>query len=116
MLRMMPRSLMAAASLVKCSLIRNPGTAVAISFEGPPFLWPGLRSQVSVWLGPPDIHRTMHALAGFFPAAAASLGNHGQAAAPNALATHIRSKSRRLNSRAAMGTSLEFQVPGSKLR
>src|SRR5262245_3653553 len=103
MLRMMPRSLAAAASFGRCSLIRSPGTAVAVSLEGPPFLWSGLRSQVSVWLGPPDIHRTMHALAGFLSAAAASVGSHGQAAAPNALARLMRTKSRRLKSRAFMG-------------
>src|SRR6202012_1734594 len=98
-------SLAAAASFGRCSLNRSPGTAVAVSLYGPPFLWPGLRSQVSVWLGPPDIHRTMHALVGFFSAAAARRGSHGQAAAPNALATLIRTRSRRLNSRAVMGPS-----------
>src|SRR5260221_13828704 len=104
MLRMIASSLAAAASFGKCSLIRRPGTAVAVSLDVPPFLCPTLRSQVSVWLGPPDIHRTMHALAGFLPAAAASLGSHGHAAAPNALALHIPSKSGRLKS-GALGTS-----------
>jgi hypothetical protein len=98
MLRMTPRCLAIAASFGRCSLIRIPGTAVSISLNGPPFLWPGLRSQVSVWLGPPDIHRTMHARGGLAPAAAASRGSHGHAAAPKALARLMRTKSRRVNS------------------
>src|SRR5262249_21459512 len=105
MLRMMPRCLASSASFGRCSLNRSPGTEVAISLEGPPFLWPGLRSQVSVWLGPPDIHRTMHALAGFLPAAAASRGSHGPAAAPKALARLKPTKSRPLYSRAFMRPS-----------
>ena len=49
------------ASLGRCSLIRRPGTAVSIALTGPPFSWPGLRSKVSIWLGPPFIQSRMHA-------------------------------------------------------
>src|SRR5262249_14505885 len=110
MLRMMPSSLAAAASFGRFSLIRSPATAVSVSFEGPPFLWPGLRSQVSVWLGPPDIHRTMHALAGSLAGARDSVGSHGQAATPNALARLMRTKSRRLYSRLFMRPSRDDKV------
>ena len=36
-----------------------PGTFVAISLKGPPLAWPGFRSNVSIWLGPPFIHKRM---------------------------------------------------------
>ena len=44
----------------RCSLILMPGTLVSISLNGPPLAWPGLRSKVSIWLGPPVIHSRMH--------------------------------------------------------
>src|SRR5947209_2596813 len=44
----------------RCSLTLMPGTLVAISLYGPPLAWPGLRSNVSIWLGPPFIHSRMH--------------------------------------------------------
>src|SRR5260370_38899237 len=81
-----------------CRLHRWAGIGVVALWGGPPFLWPGLRSQVSVWLGPPDIQRTIHALVGFLSAAIASVGSHGQAAAPKALARLMRTKSRRVYS------------------
>src|SRR3954464_10050228 len=43
----------------RCSLTWMPGTLVAISLYGPPLTWPGLRSNVSIWLGPPFIHSKM---------------------------------------------------------
>src|SRR5262249_47167093 len=86
------------ASFGRCSLIRSPPIGVAVFLKGPPFLWPGLRSQVSVWLGPPAIQRTIHALVRFLSAAAASLGSHGHAAAAKALARLMRTKSRRVYS------------------
>src|SRR5438132_6747517 len=48
------------AILGRCSLILMPGTAVAISLNGPPLTVPGFKSNVSIWLGPPFIHRRMH--------------------------------------------------------
>jgi hypothetical protein len=42
------------------SAIEMPGTAVSMSFVSPPFLCPGLGSNVSSWLGPPAIQRRMH--------------------------------------------------------
>src|SRR5437588_1419131 len=44
----------------RCSLILMPGTLVAVSLKDPPLAWPGLRSNVSIWLGPPFIHNRMH--------------------------------------------------------
>ncbi len=44
----------------RCSEMRRPGALVWISRNGPPFFVPGLRSKVSIWLGPPFIHRRMH--------------------------------------------------------
>ena len=51
---------MCLATFGRCSLILMPGTLVAISLKGPPLAWPGLRSKVSIWLGPPFIHSRMH--------------------------------------------------------
>jgi hypothetical protein len=48
------------ATLGRYSLIRMPGTEVAISLKGPPLVCPGFRSKVSIWLGPPFIHSKMH--------------------------------------------------------
>ena len=43
-----------------CSLILTPGAEVSIGLNGPPFFsLSGFRSQMSRWLGPPDIQRTM---------------------------------------------------------
>src|SRR5258708_2509642 len=60
----MPRtralSFMCRAIFGRCSLILTPGAAVAISFDGPPFAWPTLRSHRSMVAGPPFIHSRMH--------------------------------------------------------
>ena len=56
----MAMSFICLASLGRCSLIRMPGTAVSIALNGPPLAWPGLRSKVSIWLGPPVIQSRMH--------------------------------------------------------
>ena len=61
MLRMMAAWLVSWANFGKCSLMRMPGTEVWISRRGPPLTWPGFMSNVSVWLGPPFIHRRMQA-------------------------------------------------------
>jgi hypothetical protein len=58
--RMMVMRSMWRATRGRCSLIRMPGALVGISRKGPPLAWPGLRSKVSVWLGPPLIHSRMH--------------------------------------------------------
>src|SRR5271166_2151598 len=48
------------AILGMCSQIFTPGVEVSIGRKGPPlFSLSGLRSQMSRWLGPPDIQRTM---------------------------------------------------------
>jgi len=53
----------------------QPGIAVAVSLKGPPFLCPGLRSQVSVWLGTAGHPENDTRLVVFLLAAAASLGS-----------------------------------------
>src|SRR5258708_1334070 len=60
MLRMMAISFVCLAIPGRCSLILMPGTAVAMSLYGPPFLCPGFRWNGSSWLGPPFIHKRMH--------------------------------------------------------
>ena len=47
----------------RCSLISMPGAEVAMGLKSPAPLLPGLRSKVSLWLGPPSIHIRMHDLA-----------------------------------------------------
>src|SRR5437016_617058 len=64
------------ASFGRCSLMRIPLTEVSISLNGPPVGWPGLRSKVSIWLGPPVIQRKMtdRARGGALPVAALPAG------------------------------------------
>ena len=59
---MMARSLACLASLGRCGPSSIPGTADWIGLNGPLLAWPGLGSNVSVWLGPPDIQSRMHDL------------------------------------------------------
>src|SRR5687768_11293027 len=51
------------ASFGRCSLISTPGALVLIGLNSPAPLLSGLRSNVSLWLGPPSIHSRMHDLA-----------------------------------------------------
>src|SRR5438132_7066008 len=85
------------ASRGRCSLIRMPGIDVWISLKGPPLTCPGFRSKVSIWLGPPVIHRRMQALRRFGCAAAAfaRASNHPETQQPAAPADVKRSQSRR---------------------
>jgi hypothetical protein len=48
-----------------CSQIWIPSALVEIGLKGPPVAAPGLRSQISMVLGPPPIHRRMAALCRF---------------------------------------------------
>jgi hypothetical protein len=48
------------ASFGKCSQIWMPGTLVLIGLNSPASAVPGFMSQVSFWLGAPDIHKRMH--------------------------------------------------------
>ena len=57
------------ASLSTCRAIRGkyshtwmPGTLVLIGRNGPPVGRPGFMSKVSMWLGPPAIHKRMQRL------------------------------------------------------
>src|SRR5262249_8986053 len=63
-----------AATFGKCSLISTPSAAVLIGLNSPAPLLSGLRSQVSLWLGPPSIQRRVHDLALPVPPAGAGLG------------------------------------------
>src|SRR5207237_10673387 len=94
---MMARSSVSRASPGRCSLIRRPGVAVAISRNGPPLAWPGFKSKVSIWLGPPFIHSRMHdrrrwALAA---ASAAKASSQPDIEEPSAPAVDTLSHSRR---------------------
>src|SRR5262245_22864559 len=81
-----------------------PGTLVAISLNGPPFLCPGLRSKVSIWLGPPFIHNRMHdrLRCGRGAAASASRPNQPDSEEPTTPAAVSRSQSRRARTGADM--------------
>src|SRR5438132_4849499 len=61
----------------RCSLISTPGALVLIGLNSPAPLLSGLRSKVSLWLGPPSIHRRMHDLALPLPLAAAAFAITG---------------------------------------
>src|SRR5262245_23871893 len=62
MLRRINPWLMIAAIFGRCSEISIPGTLVLIGLNSPASLVPGFMSNVSLWLGPPSIHRRMHDL------------------------------------------------------
>ncbi len=81
----------------KCSLMRIPGTLVAISLNGPPLAWPGFRSNVSIWLGPPLIQSRMHAFlrCGCEARSSASRSSQPESEEPTAPAEVNRSQSRR---------------------
>src|SRR5437660_6642834 len=81
------------------SLMRMPGTAVGMSLNGPPLTCPGFMSKVSNWLGPPVIHRRMHAFLRFGWAAAsfARASNHPETQQLATPADVNRSQSRREN-------------------
>src|SRR5262249_35558456 len=58
----------------RASVMRRPGTLVSAAANGPPLACPGFRSNVSIWLGPPLIHKRTHdrLRCGFFASSAAS--------------------------------------------
>src|SRR5579875_1352379 len=82
----------------RCSLNLMPGTVVAISLKGPPLAWPGFKSKVSIWLGPPFIHKRMQARlrSGLAAAAAARFSSQPDIEAPSTPAADKRSHSRRV--------------------
>src|SRR5262249_61910286 len=53
------------ATVGRISLISTPEAGVLMGLNSPPVCSPGLRSQRSMWLGPPPIHRMMRLLASF---------------------------------------------------
>ncbi len=68
----MDRLLNCWATVGRTSLISMPLTAVLIGLKSPPVGCPGLRSQRSMWLGPPPIHKMMRLLPCFFRSGAAA--------------------------------------------
>src|SRR4051812_27845971 len=90
-------SLICLASLGRCSPTDRPGTPVAIGLNGPPLAWSGLGSKVSIWRGPPVIHRRMTDFLRFgsVAALAARVSIHPEADAPMAPAEARRNQSRR---------------------
>src|SRR3954471_19469458 len=105
----MPRTIaawcMSLDMFVQCSLISTPGALVLIGLKSPAPLLLGLRSSVSLWLGPPSIHRRMQCLARAFGLVRVSAARadrtsiHPEAEAPNTPAADSFRKSRRDRSR-----------------
>src|ERR1700733_6617791 len=96
---MMAISLACLASFGKCGPTRMPGTDVWMGLNGPLLAWPGLGSNVSVWLGPPDIQRRMHDLRRFgcLAVSAARASIQPEAEAPMAPAAASRITCRRVS-------------------
>jgi hypothetical protein len=96
--RMMAACRVSRAKFGHSSQISIPGTAVAMGLKGPPCSVPGLRSKVSLWLGPPAIHSRMHDFGRALAAAAprASAGNQPDSEDAITPAVDSRSHSRRL--------------------
>src|SRR5262245_53792019 len=94
---------MCRATWGRCSLMRMPGTAVWISLNGPPLACPGLRSKVSIWLGPPAIHSRMHdrLRRGSFAAVEARALNQPESEPPASAAEVACSQARREQCRSA---------------
>src|SRR5262249_21437979 len=105
-----------------CSLIRMPGTLVSVAANGPPLAWPGFRSNVSIWLGPPLIHSRTHdrLRCGFAAASAASASSQPDDEQPTTPAADSRSQSRRDRPerllRDTRESSVGFGLCGSSLR
>src|SRR5260370_38875935 len=78
--------------------MRKSGAA-SMSVTGSRFLWPGLRSKVSIWLGPPLIHKRMQARLRslLLATSAASVSNQPDIEAPMAPAEASFNQSRRDN-------------------
>src|SRR5262245_50615539 len=91
-------------TLVQCSLISMPAALVLVGLNSPAPLLCGLRSSVSLWLGPPSIQRRMQCLALAFGLALVSAARadktpiHPEAEAPNTPAADSFKKSRRVRS------------------
>src|SRR5260370_750468 len=94
-------------TLGRCALISRSAGA-SRSRKGPPFLWPGLRSKVSVWLGPPLIHRRMQLRLRslLLATSAASVSSQPDIEAPTAPAEASFNQSRRDNCERQVGLLL----------
>src|SRR6478672_6029772 len=125
MLRTMTPVCIISAVFGRCSLISTPGALVFTGLNSPAPLLSGLRSKVSLWLGPPSIQRRMHDFARPFPAlpallaASAMTGSQPERAGANTPAAESRRKSRRVlfsrweENMGAPVSSSKFQVPNS---
>src|SRR5260221_4237633 len=115
MLRMMAAWLVRRANCGKCSLIWMPLVAVWIWRNGPPWSVPGRRSKVSLWLGPPAIHRRMQFLVcwrGFLALTARKVKPLVAGAPTKPAAGDGRSLGPLVDS-VAMGMLLEIHIPPS---
>src|SRR6185436_1965341 len=95
--RMSDRSFIPAAMRGRCSQIWIPRTAVSMALNGPFVSWPGFGSNVSMWLGPPSMKRTITALA-FARAAASWAIRAGESDAAAVAPSPIRRNERRSSS------------------
>src|SRR6185436_7888666 len=95
--RMIDRSFISAATRGRCSQIWIPRAAVSIALNGPFVSWPGFGSNVSMWLGPPSMKRTITALA-FARAAASWAIRAGESDAAAVAPRPIRRNERRSSS------------------
>src|SRR6185503_1062332 len=95
--RMSDRSFIPAAMRGRCSQIWIPRTAVSMALKGPFVSWPGFGSNVSMWLGPPSMKRTITALA-FARAPASCAIRAGEIDAAAVAPSPIRRNERRSSS------------------
>src|SRR5262249_32154020 len=104
------------AILGRCSPILTPGALVAISLNGPPLAWPGFKSKVSIWLGPPFIHNriTERLRCGSGAAASARRSNHPDTQPARAPVAATFSQSRREISGADILGLLEFTAEAQR--
>src|SRR5205807_9743767 len=88
------------ATVGGCWQIPMPGTLVLIGLKSPAFVASGLRSHVSIWLGPTLIHSTIRLLFCFLRARAAARKRCTKAMPGKAIAEKLimcLRKCRRLN-------------------
>src|SRR5712692_2830224 len=107
------------AILCRCSLILMPATEVWISLNGPPLAWPGFKSKVSVWLGPPFIQSRMQERrrSGCLAVSAARLSSQPEREKLTTPAEESRSQSRRESEPPSTASSVRVMndSPYSKL-
>src|SRR5262249_30545775 len=101
------------AILGRCSQILTPGVSVCVSLKVPPLAVPGFKSKVSIWLGPPFIHKRMHDLRrGSGADASARPSSHPEAEPPSTPSAESLNQSRREINGADMVISEEWLLSG----